>query len=148
MTQNLGFWIFSILLLSFATICALAGVLRIRRGDLLAHRRRMLVAMASVATFLLSYLLKLALVGREDLDLWDPNAVWTLRVHESFMAIMLVTGAVAFALARRFHQHPAGAERGSARRRFWHSWFGRVAVVAAVCGLLLACRLLFLMVSV
>ena len=68
-------WI-NLLVLSFF---ALSGVQQVRRGQVARHRRSMLTAVWLVVFFVVSYLVKLALLGREDLTVWSAAAIWTLR---------------------------------------------------------------------
>ncbi len=73
----------------------LVGVRHIRRGRVAEHRRALLIAAALVIAFILSYGLKLSFLGREDLSLWSPVAIWTLRFHETCVLGMLVSGGLA-----------------------------------------------------
>ncbi|HXZ84726.1 MAG TPA: DUF420 domain-containing protein [Myxococcota bacterium] len=79
--------------------CAVAGVRRIRRGEVAAHQRAMKTAALLVVLFLISYLLKVEALGREQLELWEPRFVAVLRMHESFVAAMVIAGTLALALA-------------------------------------------------
>jgi hypothetical protein len=99
---HLYFWSLAFLLMAGMIACAGRGVLHARRGRLAAHRRAMLAAAGLLIAFLLSYVAKVVLLGREDLALWSPGEVALLRVHETFVALMLVCGATARWLARRF----------------------------------------------
>ncbi len=73
----------------------LAGALAIRRGRVRLHRRFVLTAAGLVGLFLLSYVVKLALLGREQLELWSRSYVWTLRFHEACVASLVIGGGVA-----------------------------------------------------
>jgi hypothetical protein len=96
-----------------------------------------------VLAFLMSYVLKLVLLGREDFGQWTPSAVWTLRAHELCVAVMLLGGAAAFLQAWRMR-----GSRNVTRRMDdavalpavprWHRRAGWTAVVASVLGVLTA----------
>jgi uncharacterized membrane protein YozB (DUF420 family) len=70
----------------------------IRRGDVRSHRRAMLTAGALVVLFLLAYVVKVGVLGKEDRSLWTPLDYAILYVHETCVAVMLVAGG--FALHR------------------------------------------------
>src|SRR5215831_14009801 len=78
---------------------AAAGVARIRRGEVAAHRRAMKTAALLVLLFVVSYVVKVPVLGRERLDTWAPRFVAVLRVHETFVMTMVLAGALALALA-------------------------------------------------
>ena len=108
----------------------------------------MLSACGLVAAFLVSYLLKVALLGREQLDLWEPRYVRVLHVHESFVALMLLGGIAALVQVRRLGlprgpQSPALEPRRLAGGLRLHRWSGRVAIVSALLGLLTAAYVLW-----
>jgi hypothetical protein len=63
---KLVYWTAALTNLAVIIACLLSGAAHIRRGDLRGHRHRMLGAAALVALFLVSYALKLVLLGRED----------------------------------------------------------------------------------
>lgn len=129
---------------------AFSGLRRIRRGEVAAHRRRMLLAAGLVVAFVLSYLGKLWLLGREDLALWDPFYVHVLRAHELCVAFMLLGGGTALFLALRLRLHeardgslaPGDPARIPARLRL-HRSAGRTAVSASLAGLLTAAVVLY-----
>jgi uncharacterized membrane protein YozB (DUF420 family) len=140
---KLAYWTWALANLLAIVICAGIGVVRIRRGELRAHRRLMLTASALVGLFLASYVLKLQLLGREPLELWSAAQVTMLRIHELFVGLMLLGGALAGHRAWRMRASlrgastlPAATERGRDRR--FHRRAGRAAVVAAVFGFLTA----------
>ena len=93
MDPRLAYWTFALLDLAAVVGFAAAGVAALRRGDVPRHQRRMLTAAALVGLFLLSYLAKLALIGREDLASWEPASIWMLRIHELCVFTMLVGGS-------------------------------------------------------
>jgi len=148
MDPRLAYWSFALLDLGAVVGFAAAGVAALRRGDVPRHRRRMLTAAALVGVFLLSYLCKLALIGREDLASWGVLSIWVLRIHELCVFTMLAAGAIAGTRALRLRRTrnatrdprdpPAPAELVR-----WHRGAGKTAVCAAAlalgfAGLLLA----------
>jgi uncharacterized membrane protein YozB (DUF420 family) len=119
------------------------GIFRIRRGQGEAHRRCMLAATALVVLFLVSYVLKLAFIGREHLETWSPLDVRLLHLHEICVVVMVGGGVAALALGRRlrhtrvFTRNPADPPPdGDALRR--HRLFGRGAAVGALLAWILA----------
>ena len=83
---------------------ACAGVAEMRRRHgIRRHRRLMLGAAALVGLFLASYLVKLALLGRESPETWEPAFRYTLWFHESCVFLMLLAGGTALLLAWRQH---------------------------------------------
>jgi len=77
------------------------GVRQVRRGNVESHRRSMIAATSLILLFLVSYLFKASLLGKEDFSLWSRAAVWNLRFHETCVLVMLIAGGFALARARR-----------------------------------------------
>ena len=132
MDANLVFWCLALLDLGAVAICTAVGVRRARAGNLAAHRRSMLAAVTLVGVFLVSYLAKLAVLGREDRSAWTFWDFTVLYVHESFVAMMLLGGGIALWWARGFRERLGEDGRlpedglplpGGER----HRWMGRVA---------------------
>ena len=98
MNANLIFWCFALLDLGAVVTCIALGVARVRAGDIAAHRRSMLAAVTLVGVFLISYLVKLALLGREDRGGWTSGELTVLYVHELFVAAMLLGGGLVLKL--------------------------------------------------
>ena len=73
MDPKLVFWTASLTLMGGVVACAALGIARRRRGDMQGHRRAMLSAAALVGLFLLAYLLKVALVGHEQISDWSDG---------------------------------------------------------------------------
>ena len=140
MDPRLAYWTFALLDLCAVVGFAAAGVVALRRGDVTRHRRRMLTAAALVGIFLLSYLAKVALLGREHLASWEAESVWVLRIHELWVFTMLVAGAVAGSRALRL-RHTRNATRdpkdppAPASLVRWHRRAGWTAVCAAALAL-------------
>src|SRR5688572_20698279 len=80
---------------------AIHGVRLARRGEFERHARCMRAAAALVVLFLVSYAVKLLVLGREDLDHWGRAAVSILRFHELCVLTMLIAGGTALFLSRR-----------------------------------------------
>jgi uncharacterized membrane protein YozB (DUF420 family) len=129
-----------------------AGVRQARRGDVARHRRSMLLASALVVAFVLSYVAKLALLGREDFSTWSRWDVNTLRVHETCVLAMLLGGGFALTRAWRMRRsrlvtrNPADdpPEPGVLKA---HRIAGRVAVTGALLGWLTAVLVLVGMIG-
>jgi uncharacterized membrane protein YozB (DUF420 family) len=142
-------WFWTLAFLNMGAVVALAarGVRAIRAGDVVRHRRSMLLSGGLVVAFLLSYVLKRGLLGGEDLAVWSEAARINLWVHESFVALMLLAGIGALVLGRRLARTRRVSGRPedplpspAALRR--HRRFGWTAVVASVFGLVTACGIL------
>jgi hypothetical protein len=140
MDPRLAYWTLALLDLAAVFAFAAAGVAALRRGDVPRHRRRMLTAAALVALFLLSYLLKLALIGREDLASWDTSSIWMLRIHELCVFTMLAAGITAGTRALRLRRtrnatrDPQDPPAPASLVR-WHRGAGKTAVCAAALAL-------------
>ena len=147
MDPKLVFWTAATLNMALLWGFAAFGVRRVRAGATASHRRAMLVSAGLVVAFVASYGFKLLLLGREDLSLWSPAAVWTLRFHELCVFTMLVSGGLALrrglALARTRALDPDQTAPeplpGDLSR---HRRTGRIAVIAGGLGLLSACAVL------
>lgn len=143
MDARLVYWTLALVNMSAVVGFAVAGVGAVRRGDTQTHRRCMLVSASLVVLFVLSYVVKLATLGREPLETWGVASIWILRVHELCVLTMVVAGGVAIARGLRLRatrnfthsaQDPV-APAASVRR---HRGAGRTAVIAAGLGFALA----------
>ncbi len=131
-------------------LLASAGIREVRRREIARHRRRMLSAMVLVLAFLVSYAIKLLVLGREQLELWSPAYVAALRFHELCVAAMVIGGLTALWLATRLRLIEAAngsrgrypAEKIESRLRL-HRRAGRTAYWSALLGLVLAAVVLF-----
>jgi uncharacterized membrane protein YozB (DUF420 family) len=143
MDPRLLYWTFALLDLCAVVGIAVAGVVAVRRGDVTRHRRRMLTAAALVGLFVLSYIGKLALLGREDLASWGATSIWVLRIHELWVFTMLASGAVAGACALRLRRtrnatrDPRDPPAAASLVRC-HRGAGRTAVASAALALAFA----------
>jgi len=87
---------------------AVVGIRQVPRAQYERHRTLMLTACGLVVAFVVSYVAKLAFLGREQLELWEPRYVTVLRIHEFCVLLMLLGGGTAIAQAIRLGL-PAGA---------------------------------------
>ena len=144
------FWSGALVNLGVIVFCTLTGVQRIRAKDVVGHRRRMLIAMSLVGAFLVAYVLKVAMLGREDKTDWATLDFVILYTHEFFVTAMLAGSAVALYRAAKFRaglgpnlrlppdENPLqGVER--------HKRAGRVAVWTSLLGFLTAIGVLLVM---
>lgn len=140
MDPRVLYWTAAWLNMAFVTALALTGVAAIRSGRIETHRARMITAAVLVALFLVSYPVKVILLGREDLASWPSREVAILRFHEVCVALMVLGGSAALVLARslRLRAAPEEARAGRPRLVALHRWAGRLAVSATVLGLLSA----------
>ena len=96
MDPKLLFWIAALINLAVLCVVAILGVRHARRGEIARHLRAMKIATTLVFAFLGSYVLKVVFLGREDQSVWTLFDVWVLRIHEMFVLVMLVAGAIAW----------------------------------------------------
>jgi uncharacterized membrane protein YozB (DUF420 family) len=141
---NLVYWTAALANLAVIVGCGSRGVAAIRRGAVRTHRRMMLVSTALVALFLVSYLLKVAWLGKEDRSAWTSLDYAFLYTHELCIAAMLVAGAIALYRALRFQARlrpewtiPPGRDAlpgGAQHRRAGTiaKWSGALAFVTAI----------------
>jgi len=142
---KLVYWTWALVNFALVVVCAVAGVRRIRSRQVHGHRKLMLAAAAFVGLFLVSYLVKVAVLGREERGSWTAGWRWALYVHEACVAAMLVGAGVAVTRARRFGalrdgEPPAPEAREHDLRV--HRRAGRVAVAASVLALVMAAAVL------
>lgn len=133
---KLAFW--TAALANMVAIVALAavGVARAKRREIAGHRRLMLAAAGLVGLFLVAYVLKVAALGREQLELWAPHYVFALRFHETCVAVMVLAGGRALWLGEREGFRDAGRARS-------HRLAGRTAALSALLGVASAAFVLF-----
>jgi len=119
-----------------AVACACLGVRRVRRADVAGHARLMKMAGVLVGLFLISYVVKVGALGREQLELWEPRFVHVLRFHETCIAVMVLAGATAFGFALRLRlatpEGRAAAARSGALA--YHRRAGWTALVSSALG--------------
>ncbi len=66
LNANLAYWSGALANLCVIVACASTGVRCIRRGEVRSHKRMMLTASTLVGFFLVSYVVKVMLLGKED----------------------------------------------------------------------------------
>lgn len=147
MSASLLYWTAALANLALIAVCMGIGVRCIRRGALRAHRRAMGAASALVGLFLLSYLVKLALLGREDRSGWSSADLAMLYTHELCIAALLGGGGAALLRGRRLRARlGADAERlppgPSLPEAAAHRRAGRIACAGGALGLLTAAAVL------
>ena len=122
--------------LHFEKATAFAGYRAIRRQDVRAHKRWMNTSVVLVLLFLASYVVKVFVLGKEELNLWSSGARAVLWTHETFVLAMVVAGTIARLLARKLDPDRDAAEGPRTRTR--HRRAGKTALVASALGLLTA----------
>jgi uncharacterized membrane protein len=147
MDPKLLFWTAALLDLGALVGIALFGVRHARRGEIARHRRAMKIATLLVIVFLASYLLKVFVLGREDMSVWSRLDVWVLRIHELFVMQMLGGGAVAWFQSRklvgtRLVTHDPADPIPDPRHVRIHRLAGRTAVIGAVLAFVMAIGIL------
>jgi uncharacterized membrane protein YozB (DUF420 family) len=140
-----AYWTGALVNMGVVFALLLAGALAIRRGRVRLHKRCMLTAAALVGVFLLSYVGKLAFLGREQLELWSSSYVWTLRFHEACVAGLVIGGGVAIYQAVKLNlfareSSPPGTSLPEGTHR--HRRAGWTAIVGAGLGILSAAYIL------
>lgn len=143
MDPKILFWTAAFANMTAIMVIATRGVRQIRRGEVARHRKSMLTCGGLVGLFLSSYVLKVILLGREDLSVWSSLHRGNLYFHETCVVSMLLLGGFAAQRAWRMRDTrnvtrspddpmaPVGIVR-------LHRAAGRVAVGAAFMGLLTA----------
>jgi len=97
---RLWFWTASFLNMTLIVLLASLAIRSVRRGQVERHRRLMLASVLLTTSFLAGYAGKLLVLGRENMALWSPTDVTILRVHETFVLLMVLGGSVALFRAR------------------------------------------------
>ena len=148
MDGKLVYWTAAFINMLLVVSLVFWGVRAIRRGRVLVHRRCVLLASALVIGFIVSYLFKVALLGREELQRWSAASLIVLRVHELCVFTMLLGGAVAGSRAFAMRGDPlvrgmpsSTLPRDSGVRR-WHRRGGWTAVMGALLGVVTAALVL------
>jgi uncharacterized membrane protein YozB (DUF420 family) len=121
----------------------LVGVRKLRSGDVAGHRRTMSIGAALIVAFLISYVLKVVLLGREDLATWSQLDRVVLWIHEACVTVVLLAGGVAawrgraLARTRSFTRSPEDPV-APARVITQHRAAGKTALLAVGLGFLTA----------
>jgi uncharacterized membrane protein YozB (DUF420 family) len=136
-----GAWINMLVLVA----CAISGARLAERQEIERHSKRMWIAVGLVVLFVASYAGKLALLGREDLAVWERSFVHVLRVHELCVLVMVPAGATSLRIALRLElERPLREPRTGidapalARSVHLHRRAGWVAIGAGALGVLTA----------
>ena len=103
MEPKVLYWTGAFINLGFVVGIALFGLAQLKAGRPARHRKMMITSACLVVGFLLSYGVKLFVLGREDLSVWSSAAIWTLRFHETCILIMIVAGCLGFNWGRQLH---------------------------------------------
>jgi len=143
MDARLAYWSLALLNMCGVVGFAAVGIRAVRRGDTARHRRCMLTAASLVVLFVVSYVVKLAVIGREDLASWGALSIWVLRVHELCVFTMVGAGSIAVSRSLRLRRsrnftHAPADPLAPATSVRWHRGAGRTAAYAAAAGLALA----------
>jgi uncharacterized membrane protein YozB (DUF420 family) len=147
MDPKLIFWTVAILDLIAVCVFAIRGVRYARRGEIARHKQSMKIASLLILAFLGSYLLKVAILGREDMSVWSTLDVWVLRIHEVFVLQMLLGGSVAWIqgrklLATRLVTHDPTDPMPDPKTLQIHKLAGRTGVIGAVLACVMAIGIL------
>ena len=102
MDSKLLFWSLSLANLGAVVWFVRRGIDHARSGRIAEHRRSMRGAAGLIGLFLVAYLGKVLVLGREDRSAWTALDFAVLYVHETCVAVMLVAGAMALLRTRRF----------------------------------------------
>jgi uncharacterized membrane protein YozB (DUF420 family) len=141
MDPKIYFWSASLVLFVALVASALAGWRAIRRQDIGRHKRWMNLSAVLVFLFVASYVVKVLVLGKEELGLWSAGDRAVLWTHESFVFVMILAGTAARLLARKLDPARRGAQEAPTTRRR-HRLLGRTAVIASVLGALTAALVL------
>jgi len=139
MDPKLAFWTAALANLLVIVVLATVGIVSVRRGRVAIHRFCMKTSAWLVVAFLASYVLKLVLLGREQMSLWSPGAITNLRFHETCVLTMVVAGSVALYRARQMRAtrnvtHAPGDPIAPDATVRWHRRAGWSAAVGAGLG--------------
>ncbi|MBO1318342.1 DUF420 domain-containing protein [Acanthopleuribacter pedis] len=143
--MNLMFWGYAYLLTTTAVFFAILGWRNIIAGDIQAHKQKMGAAINLILFFVVSYVVKVIVLGREDKTNWTPFYLYTLYIHETFIALMLLTGGWARWLAHTFRTSLTGDSVSDVhqKQRRLHGKLGRACIASALCGLFTATIILW-----
>lgn len=102
MMWNLAYWTFAYIWTILAVLVAFRAVGHVKAGKIQAHRRLMVGASNMMIFFVLTYVAKVLILGREDKSNWESFYLITLYIHEAFIGLMLVFGTLGRLTARHF----------------------------------------------
>ncbi len=142
------FWTGALINMLVILGCAGFGIRNVRAGRVHVHKRLMLTGVWLVVLFLVSYVAKSFVLGKEDLHTWGEFHVSVLRFHETCVTIMLIAGGLALFTGLRTHLDAEDRPEGEdplwfAGRVRLHRRAGRTAVVASALGVASAAIVLY-----
>ena len=150
MDANTAYWTGAWVNMLVLVACAITGARAAEHQQIDRHRRLMWAAVILVVVFVASYGVKLAVLGRENLELWERSFVYVLRFHELCVLVMVLAGATALRLALQLElERPLGAPRlGLDAARLGrgvrlHRSAGWAAIAAGVLGVVTASYVLW-----
>ncbi len=140
MDSHLIFWLYAYGLMLIVLVIAGRGIGRAKAGDYQGHMRAMILACNILLFFVLSYVVKILALGREDKSAWSALQLALLYTHEFLILVMLVSGTYARILAAKFKQSlfsqkPSAADMAV---RAVHRRWGKVAFAAACAAFITA----------
>jgi len=147
MDPKLLFWTAGIADLGAVCLTAALGVRYARRGEIARHKRSMKLASLLVVAFLVSYLVKVQFLGREDMSAWTTLDLWVLRIHELFVMQMLIGGVVAWIQGRkllptRLVTHDPNDPVPDSKTLQIHRLAGRTGVIGSILAFMMALGIL------
>lgn len=140
MNVNLAFWVFAYALTLVAILLAFSGVRAAKKGDLETHARLMRFACNLILFFVVSYVVKMFALGREDKSQWTDFYLVVLYIHETLIGGMLVSGTISRVLAYKFRHSLTGATVSplDLKRRKTHTKAGKMCILFAILALVTA----------
>jgi len=147
MTINFGYWLFAFVVMCTTLALAVRGISYIKKGDIDNHMRLMVWACNVILFFVVTYVVKVILLGREQKAGWQTLELVILYSHEFFILVMLVGGVRARYFAARFKAGLAAAGVGGGDRalRMRHARAGKMAMVGSSCALFTAIFVLIIL---
>ena len=145
MNVNLAFWVFAYALTLLSIIIAFSGVGAAKKGDFETHRKRMTLACNLILFFVLSYVVKMFALGREDKSQWTTIYLVVLYIHETLIGGMLVSGTISRVLAYKFRDSLSGDTVSplDIKRRKTHARAGKMCIMFAISALITAAVVLY-----
>lgn len=138
MNPNFIYWCFAYAWMSLVVVIGVLAVRQVRAGDLAGHMRKMILVCNMLLFFVVTYVVKVLVLGRELKEGWEMIDFIILYTHEAFIAIMLVTGTWARLLGNKVRarlDNPTDADMAMRRR---HKKLGQMAFLSAFAALVTA----------
>jgi uncharacterized membrane protein YozB (DUF420 family) len=130
------FWLTTWVWMTFVLLRAIVAVSAARQRELRRHERIMKQNLGFLFLFVLLYVGKIGWLGKEPVSTWPILLQTTLRIHEVFIALMLVSGGFSLGAALKGKGAASGTEAGTHWRK--HRQLGYVAMGAGLCAYLTA----------